>query len=163
MRKRFIPQNLGHLTSGSRSRDEHCAGLRVHGQALDRWTYGSVVFHVYASALPSVLLMSSGSTGNGTFHSRFRLHDMVGRACTRKCSKFCRSRSFFITSVGYFGLGPHIMQDGDICCVLYGVHVPMKLREASRGEFRLIGEAYIESIIFEAEPDRNEEREVVLI
>lgn len=77
--------------------------------------------------------------------------------------RFCRGRSFFVTDRGHFGFGPHVMQDDDLCCVLYGAHVPMVLRKSSSRSFRLVGEAYVEGIMFEAEPELYEEREFLIL
>ncbi|KAF2034918.1 hypothetical protein EK21DRAFT_11413, partial [Setomelanomma holmii] len=56
-------------------------------------------------------------------------------------------RCLFFTDTGKIGLGPHIMQQVDICCVLYGGHVPVILREMPNGTFRLVGEAYVEGMM----------------
>jgi hypothetical protein len=54
------------------------------------------------------------------------------------------NRRFFVTSRGYWGLGPPNMQENDMCAVLIGGDVPFMLRPtSSEGTFRLVGQAYV--------------------
>ncbi|KAK6227422.1 heterokaryon incompatibility protein [Colletotrichum tabaci] len=54
------------------------------------------------------------------------------------------NRRFFVSSGGYWGLGPSLMQEGDICAILFGADVPFILRPtAGEGRYRLVGQAYI--------------------
>jgi hypothetical protein len=54
----------------------------------------------------------------------------------------CDGRIPFSTSFGYLGLGPEMLQSGDVVCVLYGATVPYILRPQN-GHYILIGEAYV--------------------
>jgi heterokaryon incompatibility protein (HET) len=51
-------------------------------------------------------------------------------------------RIFFTKDLSYFGLGPCIMQENDILCVLFGGATPMILRPEG-GQHRFIGECYV--------------------
>ncbi|KAF3047888.1 hypothetical protein E8E11_009160 [Didymella keratinophila] len=76
---------------------------------------------------------------------------------------FCRRRRFFTTDIGHFGFGPHIVREGDMCCVIHGAYVPMTLRKTSGGNFFLVGEAYVEGVMFGAGSCPSEERQFVLV
>ncbi|KAK4241747.1 HET-domain-containing protein [Achaetomium macrosporum] len=49
-------------------------------------------------------------------------------------------RRFFVTRVGYFGLGPAAMRAGDVVCVLRGGFFPFIIRPASNNRYLIIGE-----------------------
>ncbi|KAF2833315.1 hypothetical protein CC86DRAFT_461711 [Ophiobolus disseminans] len=68
----------------------------------------------------------------------------VTDSLTVNAVRICRGRRIFGTDNGKLGLGPEIMKEGDVCCILYGGHVPVILRETTAGEYRLVGEAYVE-------------------
>jgi hypothetical protein len=55
------------------------------------------------------------------------------------------------------------MKDGDICCVIHSAYVPKILWETSGGKSHLVGEAYVEGIMFGAESCSGEERHFVLV
>jgi hypothetical protein len=53
-------------------------------------------------------------------------------------------RRFVITEKGYYGLAPQIVQEGDMCCVVYGMCTPVILRKmAEDGCYRFVGEAFV--------------------
>lgn len=57
-------------------------------------------------------------------------------------SQVCDQRRIFRTANGRLGVGPKIMESGDIIAVLYGCQVPYVLREY--GEYhRIVGECYV--------------------
>jgi hypothetical protein len=56
------------------------------------------------------------------------------------------NRSFFRTQKGYMGLGPNVIEIGDLVCILFGGHVPFILRPKN-GYFLLVGEAYVHGIM----------------
>jgi hypothetical protein len=60
-----------------------------------------------------------------------------------------RRRRFFVTSKGFFGLGPWNTEPGDVVFVLYGCSVPVVLRRrGSGGEVRsFVGEAFVAGIM----------------
>ncbi|KAK4123960.1 hypothetical protein N657DRAFT_546581, partial [Parathielavia appendiculata] len=55
-------------------------------------------------------------------------------------------RRFFITSKGFFGLGPRNAKPGDAVFILYGCSVPVILRR-SREFWTFIGEAFVAGIM----------------
>ncbi|KAF2093234.1 hypothetical protein NA57DRAFT_81571 [Rhizodiscina lignyota] len=62
----------------------------------------------------------------------------------------CLNRRFFITDSGYFGLGPWILEEGDVCCVIFGAKVPFILRPLGDSKYLMIGECYLHMMHGEA-------------
>ncbi|EOA86522.1 hypothetical protein ACJQWK_08803 [Exserohilum turcicum] len=69
----------------------------------------------------------------------------------------CSNRRFFVTTKGRFGLGPWNMQKGDVVGILLGGKTPFVLRGCgskslsrhnSMGYHRLIGEAFVEGLMY---------------
>jgi hypothetical protein len=58
-----------------------------------------------------------------------------------------RNRKFFTTREGRFGIGPHIMRTGDVCCILYGATVPFIIRPVEGFRYKVLGECYIEGVM----------------
>jgi RNAse (barnase) inhibitor barstar len=53
-------------------------------------------------------------------------------------------RRVVITEKGYYGLAPQIVQEGDVCCVVYGMCVPTILRRtAGENCYKFVGEAFV--------------------
>ena len=61
-------------------------------------------------------------------------------------SRFCTGRKVFCTKHGMLGLGPTILRAGDLCCILFGAHVPFILRRVAE-KYRLVGEAYVDGVM----------------
>lgn len=55
-------------------------------------------------------------------------------------------KKLFCTRNGTLGIGPGVLQSGDICCILFGVSVPIILRPVGLA-YRLVGEAYIHKVM----------------
>jgi hypothetical protein len=55
-------------------------------------------------------------------------------------------RKLFSTRQGMLGLGPTILREGDLCCILFGAPVPFVLRPFGE-QYKLVGEAYIHSVM----------------
>jgi hypothetical protein len=53
-----------------------------------------------------------------------------------------RSRKFARTEVGYYVLGPNVIEEIDIVCVLFGGKMPFYLRP-SEDRYMLVGECYV--------------------
>jgi hypothetical protein len=70
------------------------------------------------------------------------------RSFARTSSYICHFRKFFRTRKGYFGLGPPIMQNGDLCCLFFGAEVPYILRLCEDGSFIFVGECYVHGIMY---------------
>jgi len=58
-----------------------------------------------------------------------------------------KQRRLFYSKKGYFGLGPAVMQPGDIVCVLFGAQVPFILRRKD-SRYQLVGESYVHGIMY---------------
>jgi len=60
-----------------------------------------------------------------------------------------QGRRLFITECGRFVLGPSFLQEGDICCVLFGCRVPFVIRPTSTsGHFKVLGPSYIDGAMY---------------
>jgi hypothetical protein len=70
------------------------------------------------------------------------------------------NRCFFITKQGYIGIGPLILQGGDICCVLFGAKTPFILRRDGDSTYQLVGECYIEGVMGGEVIEKMERREL---
>ena len=55
-------------------------------------------------------------------------------------------RRLFVTVKGHAGLGPSVMREQDLVCVLFGCMVPFILRKEKDG-YRLVGECYVHGIM----------------
>lgn len=74
-----------------------------------------------------------------------------------------RNRRFFITEEGRMGLGPRLIEPGDIVCVLLGSQVPFVLRRKVDGDgYVLVGECYCHGIMHGETVRGLDEGEVVL-
>ncbi|KAH8682834.1 hypothetical protein BGZ60DRAFT_368391 [Tricladium varicosporioides] len=60
---------------------------------------------------------------------------------------YARNRREFVSSNGRLGIGSTYVQPGDKIAILPGANIPFVLREREAGGWRLIGEAYIDSIM----------------
>jgi hypothetical protein len=65
-------------------------------------------------------------------------------------STFCAWRKLFSTSRGLLGLGPRLLREGDLCCILFGATVPFILRPVGQ-RYRLVGEAYVPKLMDDEE------------
>ena len=67
------------------------------------------------------------------------------------------NRRFFCTESGYYGIGPSMLREGDMCAVFRGANVPFVLRLVEggvEGHFRLVGESYVQGVMM-GEDGRN--------
>jgi len=55
-------------------------------------------------------------------------------------------RRVFRTQTGYFGLGPLVMQPGDLVCVLFGFYTPFVLRKVD-GHYLFMGDCYVPGLM----------------
>ena len=64
--------------------------------------------------------------------------------------KTCVSRLFFMTSSGYFGIGPSSIQNGDLIAIAFGSSMPIIIRpsELNTGKYILIGPCYVHGIMY---------------
>ncbi|KAK4498031.1 hypothetical protein PRZ48_010687 [Zasmidium cellare] len=64
--------------------------------------------------------------------------------------QYALGRRFFVTEKGYFGLGPENIRPGDRVAVLFGLSVPLALREHEENGCRsrtVLGETYVHDIM----------------
>jgi hypothetical protein len=60
----------------------------------------------------------------------------------------CHFRRFFCTQEGYYGLEPAVLQNGDLCCVIFGSTVPFILRSGYKKPLcQVLGACYVQSIM----------------
>ncbi|KAL0936051.1 heterokaryon incompatibility protein [Colletotrichum truncatum] len=79
----------------------------------------------------------------------YRLLPLQQRYLGTKFTNYGTNRRFFVTKDGYWGLGPPLMQPGDVCAVLMGGDVPFILRPTGEeGKFKLVGQAYIYGVMY---------------
>lgn len=57
------------------------------------------------------------------------------------------SRKLFSTQHGMLGLGPSVLREGDLCCIIFGASVPFILRPVG-SRYRLVGEAYVHGVMY---------------
>lgn len=54
------------------------------------------------------------------------------------------ARRFIITKKGHYGLAPQAVQQGDMCCIIYGMCVPVVLRKiVGDRRYKFVGEAFM--------------------
>lgn len=74
-----------------------------------------------------------------------------------------RNRRFFITEDGHMGLGPRLIEPGDLVCVLLGSQVPFVLRrKVDHDGYVLVGECYCHGVMNGEAVRGLDEGEVVL-
>ena len=67
----------------------------------------------------------------------------VAARFSRVAGRHCSNRRFFASEKGYYGIGPQVMWQGDVCCVLFGARVPFILRPVQGRMYQLLGESYV--------------------
>ncbi|KAI7782539.1 hypothetical protein LA080_013175 [Diaporthe eres] len=74
----------------------------------------------------------------------------------------CTWRRLIVTEDGHVGLGPQVTEPGDVVCILNDSILPLLLRpEADGDSFKLVGEAYVQGMMF-GEVKISEVEEIVL-
>jgi len=61
--------------------------------------------------------------------------------------RHCIPRRFFRTANGSLGLGPAIMEEGDIVCVLFGGVMSYILRPSEEGRYLFLGDCYVRDVM----------------
>lgn len=62
------------------------------------------------------------------------------------------NKSFIVSDRGYYGLAPNIVQEGDVCCIIFGTRPPFISRRTERaGHYKLVGSV----LILSKKPDHN--------
>lgn len=58
------------------------------------------------------------------------------------------TRSFFVTTDGFMGLGPRYTVAGDEVCILYGTQCPLVIRPTNnKGRYLIVGECYVYGVM----------------
>lgn len=66
------------------------------------------------------------------------------RVVEENCGTRMMSRCFFVTYEGLIGMGTGYMDRDDIVCVPLGCSTPVLLRPEANGEYRYVGDAYVD-------------------
>lgn len=61
--------------------------------------------------------------------------------------QWCCNRRFFVTTAGHMGVGPQILEQGDVVAILYGSALPVVLRRRSPELYGLVGTAYVHGVM----------------
>lgn len=75
----------------------------------------------------------------------------IGRAhCFQEAMRgACTWRRLVVTEDGHVGLGPQVTEPGDVVCILKDSIMPLLLRPEADGDgFKLVGEAYVQGMMF---------------
>jgi hypothetical protein len=64
-----------------------------------------------------------------------------------ECSRIVTRRFFFQTQNGMLGIGPDLIEKGDVVVIIFGSNVPFVLRPVDGGVRRLVGECYVHDIM----------------
>lgn len=75
----------------------------------------------------------------------------------RALGRACMDRRPFRTASGYIGMGPKIMQEGDVAVVFYACRTPYVLRPHMDGFYRVVGDCYVYGVM-DGEAMRENER-----
>ena len=100
----------------------------------------------YAKAL----FMDGAGQGTQYFNSAFVAElvlDIANSPYMGRIIETARRFRFVLTSRGYLGWVPEDSKPSDTICIIFGVSVPLLLREVEGGRHIVIGEAYIEGIM----------------
>jgi hypothetical protein len=57
------------------------------------------------------------------------------------------NRKYFVSKKGYLGLGPLGSKAGDLVVILIVMDMPLVLRPADEGQYRIIGETYLHGVM----------------
>ncbi|RYP20409.1 hypothetical protein DL765_002785 [Monosporascus sp. GIB2] len=78
---------------------------------------------------------------------------------SRSANGASKNRAFARTRKGYYVLGPAVLKEGDIVCVLFGGKVPFCLRPVG-GQYLLVGECYVHGLMKQEAMDMMARREL---
>lgn len=73
-----------------------------------------------------------------------------------------RYRRFFVSEMDHVGLGPLLMREQDVICLLYGTSVPFLARRRVEGGYYLVGECYVHGLMHGEGMSMGSEEEIVL-
>ncbi|KAK3704889.1 hypothetical protein LTR37_013580 [Vermiconidia calcicola] len=81
----------------------------------------------------------------------------------RHVTHFSRNRMPFVSASGRIGLGPTEMKPSDKVFIILGHRVPIILRDAADGGFRIVGDAYIHGLMNGEAMERNPKIETITL
>ncbi|KAH6889168.1 heterokaryon incompatibility protein-domain-containing protein [Thelonectria olida] len=85
----------------------------------------------YMRLLQRELTPGDASYGTAEYFHRLRMEDV-------------HNKSFIVSDRGYYGLAPNVVQEGDVCCIIFGTRSPFILRRTDRaGHYKLVGSVLI--------------------
>ncbi|CAK1365397.1 unnamed protein product [Cercospora beticola] len=73
--------------------------------------------------------------------------DLEATHFAKAVMRACHRRRFFVTHNGLLGIGPKDMDEHDLIVVIFGSSVPLVLRDAGRGRYKLLGGCYVYGIM----------------
>jgi hypothetical protein len=87
-----------------------------------------------------------------TYKKQFRILERSGRGhpvnCLTRAKKTFTGRRHFMTAGGYVGIGPRILENGDVCCFLFGAAAIFIVRPMKgENEYKLVGVAYVAGLM----------------
>jgi hypothetical protein len=71
-----------------------------------------------------------------------------GRNFTGYVRRVTTRRKLFRTDRRLIGVGPQLMKQGDLACVLFGANVPYILRPIGNERFQFLGECYLQGVMY---------------
>ena len=75
-----------------------------------------------------------------------------------------RMHRIFLTADGYAGIGPPLMEEKDVLCLIYGAITPFLLRPAhDRETYSLVGECYVHGLMNGEAIEMGEEMDITLL
>lgn len=73
-----------------------------------------------------------------------RIADVEGGRVHAQIKDFVHKRKLVITSRGYMGLGPAVVQEGDLCAIVFGCTMPCALRPTGQeNQFQFLGPCFL--------------------
>lgn len=120
---------LGALTNGY-----------YHGPSMKEY---DVLVNEYARIIDKVVVQESGAAAS----SNLKISSSV-QFCHQEALYSTTRSKIFLLSRKYFGLGPWIIEEGDICAFIFGVNSPLILRSVPGDlahHYKVVGPAYVVS------------------
>ena len=74
------------------------------------------------------LAEAGANFGEHALSSYRGITDHKGENLRREFWRHCGGRRFLVSDSGYFGLGPGLVEEGDLCCIIFGAKTPFILR-----------------------------------
>ena len=85
----------------------------------------------YMQLLQHELSQGDALYGSAEYFHKMRMDDV-------------HNKSFIVLDRGYYGLAPSIVQEGDICCIIFGTRSPFILRKTGQARhYKLVGSVLV--------------------